>query len=284
MNRRFIVAVGVVFCVQVQGQLVQSLQVQAQEVSITLVSTTSTEQSGLFEHIIPIFRKRTGIVVRVVAVGTGQAFQIAARGDADALLVHDRAGEEAFIVAGHGLDRRDVMFNDYVIVGPVVDPAGVKGSREAGPALARIAASNATFLSRGDDSGTHRRELTLWRQAGLQTPSGHWYREVGQGMGPTLNMAASLNGYTLTDRATWASFRNRQSLQILVEGDRSLFNPYSSIVVNPAKGAHIKAEAALRWHSWLTSDEGHAAIASFRINGEQLFFTTGQGAAVRSGS
>lgn len=262
-----------------------SPSVGAQEPSITVASTTSTEQSGLFEHILPIFRQQSGISVRVVAVGTGQAFQIAQRGDADALLVHDRAGEEALVAAGHGLDRRDVMFNDFVIVGPATDPAGTRGGRDAAAALTRITLSAAPFLSRGDDSGTHRIELRLWRQSGQPKPSAPWYREVGQGMGPTLNMAASINGYTLTDRATWANFRNRQSLEILIEGDKALFNPYSSILVNPAKGAHIKAQAALRWHEWLTSPEGRAAISSFNVSGEQLFFVTPPaGSAVRTGS
>lgn len=256
------------------ASLVLALPLQAQEPFITLASTTSTEQSGLFEHIIPIFRQQTGINIRVVAVGTGQAFQIAARGDADAVLVHDRVGEAAFVAALHGVDRRNVMFNDFVIVGPSADPAGVRGVRHAPAALAGIGKGTAPFLSRGDDSGTHRMELRLWQEAGHTTPAGPWYRDVGQGMGPTLNMAASLNGYTLTDRATWASFRNRRSLQVLVEGDRALHNSYSSILVNPAKGPHVKAEAARRWHNWLTSAEGRAAIAGFKINGEQLFFVS----------
>lgn len=267
MQRRHFIALTLALGICAQGS-----QAGAQDSFITLASTTSTEQSGLFGHLLPLFRQRSGIEVRVVAVGTGQAFQIAARGDADALLVHDRAGEEAFVAAGHGIDRRDVMFNDFVIVGPSADPARVRGGRNAALALASIAAASAPFLSRGDDSGTHRMELRLWRQAGLPNLTAAWRREVGQGMGPTLNMTASLDGYTLTDRATWANFRNRQSLQILVDGDPALFNPYSSILVSPAKGPHVKAKAAVIWHDWLTSAEGRAAIASFRINGEQLFF------------
>ena len=247
----------------------------AQERFITLASTTSTEQSGLFGHIIPLFRQRTGIDVRVVAVGTGQALQIGMRGDADVLLVHDRAGEDKFVAEGHGLDRQDVMFNDFIIVGPAIDPATIAGLRQAPEAFRRIAKTNGPFVSRGDDSGTHRMELRLWKAAGIEKPAGAWYREVGQGMGPTLNIAAGLNGYTLTDRATWATFRNRQILTVLAAGDPALFNPYGSILVNPAKGAHIKAADAKVWHEWLTSEEGRKAITSFRISGEQLFFLMG---------
>jgi tungstate transport system substrate-binding protein len=243
----------------------------AQERFITLASTTSTEQSGLFRHLLPIFRQETGIDVRVVAVGTGQALAIGARGDADALLVHDRAGEDNFVAEGHGVDRRDVMHNDFVLVGPAADPAGIRGLGDAGEALRRIGAVGAPFASRGDDSGTHRMELRLWRATGVGPP-GAWYRELGAGMGPTLNTAAGLSAYALTDRATWASFRNRQDLELLVEGDPALFNPYGSILVNPAKGQHIKAADARVWHEWLTSERGRAAIASIRIGGEQLFF------------
>jgi tungstate transport system substrate-binding protein len=252
--------------------LFASLQALAQERFITLASTTSTEQSGLFGHIVPIFRRDTGIDVRVVAVGTGQALAIAARGDADALLVHDRAGEEKFVADGHGLDRRDVMYNDFVLIGPKADPAGIRGLKEAKEALRRIAASKAPFASRGDDSGTHRTELRLWRAAGVDPKGDPSYRELGSGMGSTLNTAAGLDAYALSDRATWASFKNRQKLDILAEGDPALFNPYGSILVNPAKGAHIKAADARAWHEWLTSEKGRAAIASFRIDGEQLFF------------
>ena len=245
----------------------------AQERFITLASTTSTEQSGLFGQILPIFRQASGIEVHVVAVGTGQALAIGMRGDADALLVHDRAGEDKFIAEGHGLDRRDVMFNDFVLVGPRADPAAIRGLKDANEAFRRIAARGALFASRGDDSGTNRMELRLWKAAAVDVGTRPaWYRELGQGMGPTLNIAAGLNAYTLTDRATWASFRNRQELAILTEGDPALFNPYGSILVNPAKGAHIKAADARIWHEWLTGPSGRAAIASFRINGEQLFF------------
>jgi tungstate transport system substrate-binding protein len=244
----------------------------AQERFITLASTTSTEQSGLFRHLIPIFRQDTGIHVRVVAVGTGQALAIGARGDADALLVHDRAGEDKFVADGHGIDRRDVMHNDFVIAGPASDPAGIKGVKDAREAFRRIAAAKAPFASRGDDSGTHRMELRLWKAAAVDPRSDPNYRELGSGMGPTLNTAAGLDAYVLSDRATWASFQNRQNLVLLVAGDPALFNPYGSILVNPAKGPHIKAAEARIWHEWLTSGRGRAAIAGFKVQGEQLFF------------
>ena len=245
---------------------------RAQERFITLASTTSTEQSGLFRHLIPIFRQDTGIDVRVVAVGTGQALAIGARGDADALLVHDRAGEDKFVADGHGIDRRDVMHNDFVIAGPASDPAGIKGVKDASEAFRRIAAAKAPFASRGDDSGTHRMELRLWKAAAVDPRSDPNYRELGSGMGPTLNTAAGLDAYVLSDRATWASFQNRQNLVLLVAGDPALFNPYGSILVNPAKGPHIKAAEARIWHEWLTSGRGRAAIAGFKVQGEQLFF------------
>jgi tungstate transport system substrate-binding protein len=247
----------------------------AQERFITLASTTSTEQSGLFGHVLPIFKAATGIEVRVVAVGTGQALALAARGDADVLLVHDRTGEDKFVADGHGLDRRDVMFNDFIIVGPKADPAGLAGVKDVAQALTKIAAAKAPFASRGDDSGTHRMELRLWKAAGIDLKAADvaaWYRETGAGMGPTLNTAAGLNAYVLTDRATWANFRNRQDLTIALQGDARLHNPYGSILVNPAKGAHVKAADAKAWHEWLTSAAGRAAIASFRIGGEQVFF------------
>jgi tungstate transport system substrate-binding protein len=247
---------------------------QAQQRSLTLASTTSTEQSGLFGHLLAIFRAATGIEVRVVAVGTGQALLLAVRGDCDAVLVHDRAGEEDLVAKGHGIDRRDVMYNDFVLIGPAKDPAGLRGAGGVTPALKGIARVQAAFVSRGDDSGTHRLERRLWRAAGL-TPDGKaspWYREVGTGMGPALNTAAGLDAYILADRATWASFKNRGTLAILLEGDPTLFNPYSSILVNPAKGGHIRAEEARIWHDWLTSVPGRAAIRSFQLEGTQMFF------------
>jgi tungstate transport system substrate-binding protein len=246
----------------------------AQNRFLTLSSTTSTEDSGLFGHIIPRFRAATGIDVHVVAVGTGQALAIGARGDADALLVHDRAGEDKFVADGYGIDRRDVMYNDFVIVGPKSDPAGIRSLTQARQAFAQIATRGALFASRGDDSGTNRMELRLWQSGGItpQARRAGWYRELGQGMGPTLNVAAGLNAYTLTDRATWANFKNRQDLEILLESDPALLNPYGSILVNAARFPHVSAAEARAWHEWLTSKAGLDAITSYRINGEQLFF------------
>ena len=252
-------------------------EARAQERFITLSSTTSTEDSGLFGHIIPLFRMARGIDVHVVAVGTSQALAIGGRGDADALLVHDRAGEDKFVADGFGIDRRDVMYNDFVIVGPKSDPARIRGLNNAHEAFARIAAARASFASRGDDSGTNRMELRLWKSAGITLEKGsagnrEWYRDLGQGMGPTLNVAAGLDAYTLTDRATWANFKNRQGLEILTDGDPALFNPYGSILVNPVKWPHVKVAEAKTWHDWLTSKPGLDAITSYRIDGEQLFF------------
>jgi tungstate transport system substrate-binding protein len=248
-------------------------EANAQSRFITLSSTTSTQDSGLFNHILPIFRAVRGIDVHVVAVGTGQALAIGERGDADALLVHDRLGEDGFVSKGYGIDRRDVMYNDFVIVGPKSDPAGIRGLNDAHAAFRLIADKPALFASRGDDSGTHRMELRFWSAVGIRPdPRGSWYRELGQGMGPTLNIAAGLDAYTLTDRATWANFKNRQDLLILTERDPALFNPYGSILVNPAKWPHVKAAEARIWHEWLTSKPGFDAITSYRIDGEQLFF------------
>ena len=254
----------------------------AEDRFITLASTTSTEQSGLFGAILPAFKQTTGIDVRVVAVGTGQALQLGERGDADALLVHDRIGEDKFVADGFGIDRRDVMYNDFLLIGPAADPAGIKGAREATGALARIAEAKAPFASRGDDSGTHRLELRLWQAAGLDVKGaqgGGWYRDTGSGMGPTLNTAAGMGAYVIADRATWAAFKNRQDLTVLVEGDQRLYNPYGSILVNPAKHPHVKADLARAWHEWLTSAEGQRAIAAFRPGGEQVFFPSARPAS-----
>jgi tungstate transport system substrate-binding protein len=246
---------------------------QAQERFITLSSTTSTQDSGLFGYILPMFKAATGLNVHVVAVGTGQALAIGERRDADALLVHDRAGEDKFVAGGFGIDRRDVMYNDFVIVGPNDDPARIRGLQDARTALQQIAAAAAPFASRGDDSGTNRMELRLWKSAGIQPErrSG-WYRDLGQGMGATLNIAAAMNAYTLTDRATWANFRNRQNLAILAQGDPALFNPYGSILVNPVKWPKVKFTEAKIWHEWLTTKPGLDAITSYKINGEEVFF------------
>lgn len=249
-----------------------SLPATAQNVGhITLASTTSTENSGLFDAIIPAFTEATGIEVRVVAVGTGQAFEIARRGDADALLVHDTAGEEAFVADGYATERADVMYNDFVLVGPADDPAGVGEATDVAEAFARIAATEAPFASRGDDSGTHRAEQRRWEAAGIE-PEAPWYRELGSGMGPTLNTAAAMDAYAMTDRATWVAFENRQELALLFEGDEALFNQYGSVRISPERHPHLKHDLAEQWHEWLLSETGQQMIADFRVNGEPLFF------------
>jgi tungstate transport system substrate-binding protein len=248
-----------------------SAAVCAQERTLTLASTTSTEQSGFFAYVLPLFQAETGIRVNVVAVGTGQALKIGERGDADALLVHDPVGEESFIAAGHGIDPRPVMFNDFIIVGPASDRARIRGSRSAEEAFREIADAKAPFVSRGDDSGTHRMELRQWKASGVE-PHGEWYRETGQGMGPTLNIAAELNAYVLTDRATWANFKNPGGLEVSLQHDPSLFNPYSSILIDPSKSPTIRAVEAKAWHEWITGSAGRKAIEGFKIEGEQVFF------------
>jgi tungstate transport system substrate-binding protein len=243
---------------------------------ITVASTTSTEQSGLFRHLLPQFRKATGIEVRVVAVGTGQALDMARRGDADVVFVHDREAEERFLGEGFGVKRYPVMYNDFVIVGPRSDPAGAKG-KDVIAALKRIAAAGAPFASRADKSGTHAAELRYWKMAGIDpakatssTPG--WYRQTGSGMGPTLNTASAMNAYALADRGTWLSFRNRGDLAILVEGDPPLFNQYGVMLVNPAKHPHVKAALGQKFVDFVISPAGQAAIAAYKIGGEQLFF------------
>jgi len=239
--------------------------------SITVASTTSTEQSGLFSHLLPEARKATGLDVKVVALGTGQALDLARRGDADVVFVHDQPAEEKFVAEGYGLKRQPVMVNDFVIVGPRNDPAGAKG-KDVTAALGKIAAANAPFVSRGDKSGTHAAETRYWAAAGLADKKGAGYRECGCGMGPALNMASSANAYALTDRGTWLAFKNRGDLAVLVEGDQRLFNQYGVIVVNPARHAHVKQAEAQKFVDWLVSPAGQAAIAAYKINGEQLFF------------
>ncbi|HEX5684575.1 MAG TPA: substrate-binding domain-containing protein [Ideonella sp.] len=246
----------------------------AQDPFIVLASTTSTEQSGLFGHLLPAFKQASGIDVRVVALGTGQALDTARRGDADAVLVHDTAAEEKFVAEGFSLGRRPVMYNDFVLVGPRTDPAGAKG-RDIAAALARLAARpGAVFISRGDKSGTHAAELRLWKQAGVgiaaAKPAG--YRECGCGMGPALNMAASSHAYVLSDRGTWLAFKNRGDLAILVEGDKAMFNQYGVMVVNPARHPHVKQALAQRFADWLTGAAGQASIAAYQVGGEQAFF------------
>lgn len=251
---------------------------QSAERFIVLQSTTSTENSGLFAHLLPIFTAKTGIEVRVVAVGTGQAIKNAANGDGDVLLVHDRAAEDRFVADGFGMKRFDVMYNDYVIAGPASDPAKVAGEADAVAAFKKIAAAKVPFISRGDDSGTHKAELRLWTVAGVDTKaaSGTWYREAGQGMGATINVASGLNAYVLSDRATWSAFKNKGELKILVQGDQRLFNPYGMILVNPAKHPNVKAAEGQAFIDWIISPEGQAAIAAFRVEGEQQFFPAAQ--------
>jgi tungstate transport system substrate-binding protein len=245
---------------------------RAAERFITLGSATSAEDSGFFRHILPIFQAATGLNVHVEAVGTGHALAIGARGDVDALFVHDKDGEDKFVAQGDGIDRRDVMYNDFVIVGPSSDPAGIRGLKNADEAFARIAEKGALFASRGDSGGTYRMEMRLWKLAGVEPASQTWYRDVGQGIGATLNFAAALNAYALTDRATWANLKNKQNLEILTEGDPALFNLYGSIVVNPTKWPEVKFHEAEIWQRWLTSGAGLNAITSYRIAGEELFF------------
>ncbi len=241
---------------------------------IVMASTTSTEQSGLFAHLLPIFTRETGIEVRVVAQGTGQALATARRGDADIVFVHDRVAEERFVAEGHGLARRDVMYNDFVIVGPRNDPAKVGGVRDVARAFSAIAGAHATFVSRGDRSGTHAAELRFWALSGVGVPAADaaWYRQTGSGMGPTLNVASGMDGYALADRGTWIGFRNRGNLVVLVEGDPRLFNQYGVIVVNPKTHPGVKADSAQRFADWVVSPPGQAAIAAYRLGGEQLFF------------
>jgi tungstate transport system substrate-binding protein len=251
-----------------------TLSVRAADRFITVASTTSTENSGLFHYLLPLFQHDTGIEARVVAVGTGQAIALAQRGDADVLLVHHKPSEEQFVAEGFGVARYDVMYNDFVLVGPQADPAGIKGMTDVAAALAQMAARHAVFVSRGDDSGTHKLELSLWQTTAVNVAaaSGTWYRETGAGMGGTLNIASGLEAYTLTDRGTWISFKNRGKLTILVEGDPRLFNQYGVILVNPAKHKHVKAKDGQAFIDWLLSDRGQQAIAAFRIEGEQAFF------------
>jgi tungstate transport system substrate-binding protein len=253
--------------------------VRAQDRFIVVASTTSTEQSGLFKHLLPRFEKKTGVQVRVVALGTGQALDMARRGDADVVFVHDPAAEEKFVAEGYGVKRFPVMYNDFVLVGPKSDPAKVAGAKEALEALRRIEAARAPFVSRGDRSGTHAAELRLWQAAGvdLNKAKGQWYRDTGSGMGPSLNTAASMGAYILSDRGTWLSFKNRGELAILFQGDARLFNQYGVILVNPVRHPHVKKEWGQQFVDWLVSPEGQQAIADYKIGGEQLFFPNARG-------
>jgi tungstate transport system substrate-binding protein len=241
---------------------------------IIVQSTTSTQNSGLFDELLPKFKEATGIEARVVAVGTGQALKNAQNCDGDVLFVHAKPDELKFVAAGYGVKRFDVMYNDFVIVGPNADPAGIGGTKDASAALAKIAGAKAPFASRGDDSGTNKKEMSLWKAADVDPTgaSGKWYRETGSGMGATLNAAVGMNAYTLTDRGTWISFKNRGDLEILVEGDPNLFNQYGVMLVNPEHCPNVKVDAGQKFVDWVTSKEGQETIASYRIDGQQLFF------------
>jgi tungstate transport system substrate-binding protein len=263
------------------GLLAAAFPAAAQDKFIVMASTTSTEQSGLFAQLLPAFKKARGIDVRVVAVGTGQALDMGRRGDADVLFVHDQPAEEKFVAEGFGLARRAVMYNDFVLIGPAADPAGVKG-KDIVAALTKLASSNAAFVSRSDKSGTHAAELRYWKTAGIDAPAAKVagrnfeYRECGCGMGPALNIASSADAYVLADRGTWLSFKNRGKLAILVEGDTKLFNQYGVIVVNPAKHPHTKTELAQAFSDWVVSPDGQSTVAAYKIEGEQLFFPNAQ--------
>lgn len=250
----------------------------AQNRSIVVASTTSTQDSGLFGYLLPIFKAKTGIDVKVVAQGTGQALDTARRGDADVVFVHAKSQEEKFIAEGYGVQRFDVMYNDFILIGPKSDPAGVKGSKDIVAALRTIQQKKTPFVSRGDRSGTNAAELNLWRQAGVDIVSakGPWYREIGQGMGATLNTAGAMEGYTISDRGTWISFKNRGDLEIMVEGDKRLFNQYGVTLVNPAKYPTVKAKLGQTFIDWLLSPAGQNTIAGYRIGGQQLFFPDAQ--------
>lgn len=242
--------------------------------SILVQSTTSTANSGLYDYILPKFTDKTGIKVNVVAVGTGQAIKNAQNGDGDVLLVHARPAEEKFVDEGYGVKRFDVMYNDFIIVGPPADPAGIAGSRDAVAAMKKIAATRSLFASRGDNSGTHKKEVALWKAAGVDSKagSGQWYRETGSGMGATLNAAVGMGAYALTDRGTWISYKNKGDYRIVVEGDKGLFNQYGVILVNPKKHAHVKTSEGQAFIDWILSNDGQQAIASYKLNDQQLFF------------
>jgi tungstate transport system substrate-binding protein len=267
LNRRLLMAMALALVVSLRPAF-------AQDKSIVVASTTSTQDSGLFGYLLPIFKAKSGIDVKVVAQGTGQALDTARRGDADVVFVHARPDEEKFVAAGFGVKRFDVMYSDFVLIGPNRDPAGIAGSRDIAAALTTIMAKTAPFVSRGDRSGTHQAELALWRDAGIDIAAnkGAWYRDIGQGMGAALNTAAAMGAYVLSDRGTWIAFRNRGDLAIAVEGDRRLFNQYGIILVNPAKFPHVKKALGQEFIDWVLSPEGQQVIAGYQIAGQQLFF------------
>ena len=253
--------------------LSQSQMAIAQEKSIVVSSTTSTEQSGLFGYLLPIFEKKAGIQVKVVAVGTGQALDIGRRGDADVVFVHDKPAEEKFVEEGYSTQRNEVMYNDFVLIGPKADPAKIGGGKDIQAGLQKIASTQTPFISRGDKSGTHAAELRYWKGAGVEvSPSSSWYKETGSGMGPALNTASAMNGYILSDRATWLTFKNRGDLAILVQGDPRLFNQYGVMLVNPVKYPQVKKAEGQAFIDWLISKDGQDTIAGYKVGGEQLFF------------
>jgi tungstate transport system substrate-binding protein len=266
LTRRLLIAVT--------ASLVFAGHAFAQDKSIVVASTTSTQDSGLFGHVLPMFKAKTGIDVKVVAQGTGQALDTARRGDADVVFVHAKPAEEKFVAEGFGVKRTPVMYNDFVLIGPKGDPAGIKGSRDIGAALTAIKTKGADFISRGDKSGTHQAELNLWKVAGIDISKdkGPWYKEIGQGMGAALNTASASNAYVLADRGTWLSFKNRGDLVIVVEGDKRLFNQYGVMLVNPERHPSVKKDLGQHFIDWLVSSEGQKAIADYKINGEQLFY------------
>jgi tungstate transport system substrate-binding protein len=266
LNRRYLIATALTLALAAPPAL-------AQDKSIVLASTTSTQDSGLFGHILPLFKQKTGIDVKVVAQGTGQALDTARRGDADVVFVHAKSLEEKFVSEGHGVKRNPVMYNDFVIIGPKHDPAGIKG-KDVVTALKTIRAKQANFISRGDKSGTHNAELNLWKEAGVDIAKdkGPWYKEIGQGMGAALNMASAGNNYVLSDRATWISFKNKADLAIAVEGDKRLFNQYGVILVTPQKHSNVKKDLGQQFIDWIIGPEGQQAIGAYKIEGQQLFF------------
>ena len=268
LNRRLILTAAVLIAASLGQPAI------AQEKSIVVSSTTSTTDSGLFNHILPLFKQKTGIDVKVVSQGTGQALDTGRRGDSDVVFVHAKAQEEKFVADGFGVKRFPVMYNDFVLIGPKSDPAKVKGGKDITAALKAIQGKSAPFISRGDKSGTHSAELRLWKAAGIDIAKdkGDWYKEIGQGMGAALNTASAANGYVLSDRATWINFKNRGDLEIVVEGDQRLFNQYGVMLVNPEKHKHVKKAEGQAFIDWLISPEGQKAIADYKINGQQLFF------------
>jgi tungstate transport system substrate-binding protein len=268
INRRILIAAVAAAAV------LSGTPVSAQDKSIVVASTTSTQDSGLFEYLLPIFTKKTGIAVKVVAQGTGQALDTGRRGDADVVFVHAKAQEEKFLSEGQGVNRFPVMYNDFVLIGPKSDPAGIKGTKDVAKALQTIKEKQASFISRGDRSGTHSAELKLWKDAGIdiEKDKGPWYKAIGQGMGAALNTAGAGSGYVLSDRGTWIHFKNKGDLQILVEGDKRMFNQYGVMLVNPEKHPSVKKEYGQQFIDWLVSPEGQKAIADYKINGEQLFY------------